>query len=344
MAGETERFEIIDERFSTLVKTSAQVERLYQGCRWAEGPAWFAAGPLPRLDRHPERPHAALGRDRRQRSACSGSRPATPTATPSTGRAGWSPASTATGASPGPSTTARITVLADRFDGQALQQPNDVVVKSDGSIWFTDPAYGIDSDYEGDQADSEIGACHVYRVDPRRRARSRIVADDFVRPNGLAFSPDETPALRRPTPARRTCRTARGTCGSFNVAADGTLSGGEVFADLHGRPVRRLPARRRRAASGRAPPTASTATTQTARCSGRSSCRRRWPTWSSAARAGTGCSSPPPRRCTASCCLSTAPCVDRAHRHCQRGWNTVNRSLRPAGSRRTSETPMPATV
>ena len=83
-----------------------------------------------------------------------------------------------------------ITVLADRFEGKRLNSPNDVVVKSDGSIWFTDPAYGIDSDYEGHKAESEIGACHVYRVDPRT-GEITIVADDFVRPNGLAFSPDE---------------------------------------------------------------------------------------------------------------------------------------------------------
>ncbi|MES4792249.1 MAG: gluconolactonase, partial [Chloroflexota bacterium] len=83
-----------------------------------------------------------------------------------------------------------ITVIADRYEGKRLNSPNDVVVKSDGSIWFTDPAYGIDSDYEGFKAESEIGACYVYRVDPSTGA-IRVVADDFVRPNGLAFSPDE---------------------------------------------------------------------------------------------------------------------------------------------------------
>ena len=59
-----------------------------------------------------------------------------------------------------------VTVLADRYEGQRLNSPNDVVERADGSIWFTDPAYGIDSDYEGHQAESEIGACHVYRIDP----------------------------------------------------------------------------------------------------------------------------------------------------------------------------------
>jgi gluconolactonase len=66
-----------------------------------------------------------------------------------------------------------------------------VVVKSDGSIWFTDPSYGIDSDYEGDKAASEIGASNVYRIDPETREVT-LVIDDLVKPNGLAFSPDES--------------------------------------------------------------------------------------------------------------------------------------------------------
>ncbi len=59
-----------------------------------------------------------------------------------------------------------IITIADKWQGKRFNSPNDAVVKSDGSIWFTDPAYGIESDYEGDKAESEIGACHVYRVDP----------------------------------------------------------------------------------------------------------------------------------------------------------------------------------
>ena len=68
-----------------------------------------------------------------------------------------------------------ITTIADRYDGKRLNSPNDVVVSSDGAVWFTDPTYGIDSDYEGHAAESEIGASHVYRVDPalRRVSRSR---------------------------------------------------------------------------------------------------------------------------------------------------------------------------
>ena len=114
-----------------------------------------------------------------------------------------------------------LTVIADRFEGKRLNSPNDVVVRSDGSIWFTDPSYGIDSDYEGERAESEIGGCHVYSVDPSDGA-CRIVADDFVRPNGLAFSADE----RRLFVADTRVNHIR----VFDVAEDGTLSGSREFA------------------------------------------------------------------------------------------------------------------
>ena len=83
-----------------------------------------------------------------------------------------------------------ITVIADRVDGKRFNSPNDVVVKSDGSIWFSDPSYGIMMDYEGERAESEIGACHVYRWDPQTNDVN-AVATDYVKPNGLAFSADE---------------------------------------------------------------------------------------------------------------------------------------------------------
>src|SRR5699024_2378523 len=80
--------------------------------------------------------------------------------------------------------------VADSFSNRRLNSPNDVVVSADGSIWFTDPTYGIDSDYEGNKADSEQAGNFVYRVDPAT-GNLTVVADDFVQPNGLAFSPDE---------------------------------------------------------------------------------------------------------------------------------------------------------
>jgi gluconolactonase len=83
------------------------------------------------------------------------------------------------------------TVLASHFEGKRLNSPNDVVVKSDGSVWFTDPSYGIDSEYEGDAAPSEIGSSNVYRVDPASGVVTMVI-DELVQPNGLAFSPDES--------------------------------------------------------------------------------------------------------------------------------------------------------
>ena len=84
----------------------------------------------------------------------------------------------------------QVTTLVDRHNGKRLNSPNDVVVKSDGSIWFTDPLYGISNDYEGGRQASEQPPA-VYRFDPER-GDIRIVADDFDGPNGLAFSPDES--------------------------------------------------------------------------------------------------------------------------------------------------------
>ena len=83
----------------------------------------------------------------------------------------------------------RITVLMDRFNGKKLNAPNDVVVASDDSIWFTDPGYGIDGEYEGHKAKFELAA-NVYRIDPKT-GKASVMVDDFTRPNGLAFSPDE---------------------------------------------------------------------------------------------------------------------------------------------------------
>jgi gluconolactonase len=121
-----------------------------------------------------------------------------------------------------------ITVIADRFEGKRLNSPNDVVVKSDGSVWFTDPSYGILIDYEGVRAESEIGGCHLYCVAPDGAVG--VAASDYVKPNGLAFSPDEqflyvadtgvTHEKGGPRHIRR-----------HRVAANGTLSKGEVFAE-----------------------------------------------------------------------------------------------------------------
>jgi gluconolactonase len=114
-----------------------------------------------------------------------------------------------------------LTVLADCYDGKRLNSPNDLAEHSGGMIFFTDPSYGIDSDYEGHRADSEIGACHAYRLDPAT-GQVTVAAGDFGRPNGLAFSADER-LLYISDSARRHLR-------AFTVADDLTLSGGSVLA------------------------------------------------------------------------------------------------------------------
>jgi gluconolactonase len=210
-------FEVRDERFRP-VGGDEWVERLHTGCRWVEGPTYFPAGrylvfsdiPNDRMLRWDETTGAvgvfrapagyANGHTRdgqgRLVSCEQGNRRVTRT-----------------------EHDGSITVLADRYRGQRFNSPNDVVTHPDGSVWFTDPDYGISSDYEGNRADSEIGACHVYRLDPDGTVR--VVADDFHRPNGLAFDADWSSLYVVDTPRKHIRR--------FDVA-DGALAGGEVFA------------------------------------------------------------------------------------------------------------------
>ena len=84
-----------------------------------------------------------------------------------------------------------IVTLADNYEGNRLNSPNDLVVKSDGTIWFTDPPYGILSNREGYKADSELAGCFVFRLEPDTGALE-VVVDSMDRPNGIAFSPDES--------------------------------------------------------------------------------------------------------------------------------------------------------
>ncbi|UVF21122.1 SMP-30/gluconolactonase/LRE family protein [Microvirga terrae] len=218
---------VLDDRFQHLFKGSARLEKLYEGCRWAEGPAYFPAGRylvwsdipndrMMRFDetsgsvsvfRHPAGYSNGNSVDRQGRLVTCEHGHRRVTRTEHDGS---------------------ITVLASHHEGRRLNSPNDVVVKSDGSIWFTDPAYGIDSDYEGHKADSEVGACHVYRVDPHS-GDLRVVADDFVRPNGIAFSPDETRLYVADTGATHVKDGPR-HIRVFDVDADGNLTNGKVFA------------------------------------------------------------------------------------------------------------------
>lgn len=182
-------FETIDPSFNNCFIGHVRVERLWTGARWSEGPAWFGGG---RYLLWSDIPNNRLLRwDETDGSVSVFREPSNNTNGNTVDREGRLVSCehrlrrvirTEHDGS--------ITVIADKWQGKRLNSPNDVVVKSDGSIWFTDPSYGILSDYEGDQGESEIGACHVYRVDPATKD-VEAVATDFVKPNGLAFSADE---------------------------------------------------------------------------------------------------------------------------------------------------------
>jgi gluconolactonase len=104
------------------------------------------------------------------------------------------------------------------------------VVKSDGSVWFTDPPYGILTDYEGHKAEIEQDGCHVYRIDPET-GQVAIVADDFDKPNGIAFSPDEMTLYVADTGASHRDDGPH-HIRTFTVSDGGSLSGGQVFASI----------------------------------------------------------------------------------------------------------------
>ncbi len=122
-----------------------------------------------------------------------------------------------------------ITTLASHYDGKRLNSPNDVVVKSDGSVWFTDPHYGIMTNYEGYQSEQEL-PCDVYRIDPKS-GQIDVMISGFACPNGLAFNSDETRLYVSETgkifdeKAKRHIRV-------FDVEEDGGLSGGEIFHEI----------------------------------------------------------------------------------------------------------------
>jgi gluconolactonase len=182
-------FEIVDfKRFRPLLVANAKVETLATGLRWGEGPVWFADQqcllftdiPNNRILRWVDGQPASVfrapsdyangnTRDRQGRLVtCEhGGRRVTRT-----------------------EPDGRITVIADRYEGKRLNSPNDVVVRSDDSVWFTDPDYGILSDFTGTKGEREQGGCNVFRVDAKSGAVT-VATSEMEKPNGLAFSPDE---------------------------------------------------------------------------------------------------------------------------------------------------------
>lgn len=217
-------FEIHDDRFRAMVLSNAPLETLGEGFRWLEGPVWFADHdclyvsdvPNDRILRWTEsggvsvfrRPSGFANghaRDREGRLIGCSHRNRCITRTELDGT---------------------VTVLTDGHRGKRLNSPNDIVCKSDGTIWFSDPPYGINTDYEGGKQTSELPPA-VYRLDPTTGALS-VVADDFEGPNGLAFSPDER-LLYVAESGRQFDREPRRYIRRFDVHEDGRLTGGECF-------------------------------------------------------------------------------------------------------------------
>lgn len=229
MAADSPLYEHFEKEFARLVKGSAKIETIFDDCRWAEGPVWFgdlncllwSDIPNDRILRYV--PGAGVSefrkpagntnghtRDRQGRlvSCSHGNRRVERTEYDGT-----------------------VTTLATHYNGKRLNSPNDVVVKSDGTIWFTDPAYGIESDYEGNRSEQELDGCYVFCLDPATGDLT-LVCDDFDRPNGLAFSVDESILYvadsglshgpERPHHIRQ-----------FAVGSGNTLSGGDVFAEIN---------------------------------------------------------------------------------------------------------------
>ncbi len=216
-------FEICDDRFAAMVLPNAPLEMLADGFRWLEGPVWFAdhncllVSDIPNdriirwcedgvsVFRKPAGFSNGHARDRQGRLIGCSHHQRCITRTEFDGG---------------------VTVLADRYQGKRLNAPNDVVVKSDGSIWFTDPHYGINTDYEGGKQIADLPA-NLYRLDAD--GTLSVVADDFEGPNGLCFSPDEQVLYVTETGVQFAAAPRR-CIRRFSLAACGkTLNGGEEF-------------------------------------------------------------------------------------------------------------------
>lgn len=213
---------ILQPAFEKYRLALAAVERLATGCRWVEGPVWFGDGryllwsdiPNDRMLRWDEetgltsvfrKPSNLANGNTRDRTGrlvtCEhGGRRVTRT-----------------------EYDGSITVLADSFDGKPLNSPNDLVVKSDDSIWFTDPPFGISNHYTGRVAKQELPA-NIYRIDGQTGGMT-VVADDVEGPNGLAFSPDES--MLYVIESRSKPRRIR----AFDVVAQQRLANSRILVD-----------------------------------------------------------------------------------------------------------------
>jgi gluconolactonase len=223
---------VLDPRFEPVARDAGALERLCTGATWSEGPVWMHEDgsllwsdiPADRMLRwHPveglsvwrERVEYTNGHYREADGAllhCSHGRRAIVRT-----RFGG-------GLLPLPDE-----IVVDRYQGRRLNSPNDLVVHSDGSLWFTDPPYGILSDAEGHRAESELGDCYVFRFDPATGAL-RIVSDVVDEPNGLAFSPDESVLYVTDTSAATRRGVGNHQIWAFDVVAGQDLANPRVFA------------------------------------------------------------------------------------------------------------------
>jgi len=182
-------FEILEEEFSKCLTGHGRVERLWTGARWVEGPVWFPAGRFILFSDIPN--NRMLRWDETNGSVSEFRNPSNFSNGNTRDLQGrlitcqhFSRSVTRTEHS------GKITTIANQFDGKRLNSPNDVIVKSDGSIWFTDPDYGIMSDYEGHKSPSEQSSCNVFRID-QKTGDIHLITDRLVKPNGLCFNNSE---------------------------------------------------------------------------------------------------------------------------------------------------------
>lgn len=177
-----------DPRFRALIQPSARLEQLTTGCRWTEGPVWFPAQQVLLFSDIPNERMMRLTMDGQASVFRQPSGYANGNTRDAQGR--LVTCQHGTRSVTRTEHDGRITVLADSYDGKRLNSPNDVIVARDGAVWFSDPSYGILSDYEGYLSPEEQPCRGVYRIGPEGGITR--VCEGFVQPNGLAFSPDES--------------------------------------------------------------------------------------------------------------------------------------------------------
>jgi gluconolactonase len=205
---------VLDPRFQKYVLGNAAIERIAGFCRFTEGPVWFGDG---RYLLWSDIPNDCILKWEEETGAVSYWRRTTNNANGNTRDRRGRLITCEMGSQRLTRTEydGTITVLAESFDGKRLTGPNDVVVKSDGAIWFSDNGAGIRGNYLGNKGVPEL-PFRVYRLDPRSAALT-VAVGDMRRPNGLAFSPDEKLlyVVDTPGPGQRTIQV-------YDVVEDGT--------------------------------------------------------------------------------------------------------------------------